>query len=436
MCYILKLIFMKIFNSLKIKLQLSHVMVLFLLVGCGVRMFALTPESYDTFVEFKGVVMDKMTGNPLPFTNVMLIGTNISTVSNTEGEFSIKVSTSIKNAKISVRYIGYKNRVISLAELSGNKIRIDMEPVLVELPEISVISKDANSLVEAMIEKKNQNYSTDENQMTAFYRETIKKNRSYASLSEAVVDIYKQSYDSHKSDVVKMYKARKKTDYSKVDTLIFKLMGGPFNTLYLDIMKNPTLIFTDEMMKNYDFRFEKSTRLDNRLMYVVDFEQNEKNKEPLYFGKLYIDAQTMALKSAVFKLNIEDREASGRLFIIHKPLNAKVYPVEANYRVDYSEKDGKWYYNYGRIELGLRINWKRKLFNTTYYSTIEMAVTDWEKAGTERPARGKDRLKPSVIVSDAATGFADPGFWGEFNVIEPEKSIDIAIKKIQKQLQK
>ena len=205
----------------------------------------------------------------------------------------------------------------------------------------------------------------------------------------------------------------------KWDTLIFKLMGGPFNTLYLDIMKNPSLIFTDDMMKYYDFSFDKSTRLDNRLMYVVDFVQIEKNKEPLYFGKLYIDAQTMALKSAVFKLNIEDKEASGRMFIIHKPLNANVYPVEANYRVDYTEKDGKWYYNYGRIELGLRINWKRKLFKTTYYSTVEMAVTDWEKAGTEKPAHGKDRLKPSVIVSDAASGFSDPDFWGEFNVIEP-----------------
>jgi len=77
-------------------------------------------------------------------------------------------------------------------------------------------------------------------------------------LSEAVVDIYKQSYTSYKPDVVKMYKARKRTDYSKVDTLIFKLMGGPFNTLYLDLMKHPDMIFTDDMMKNYEFRFDRS----------------------------------------------------------------------------------------------------------------------------------------------------------------------------------
>jgi hypothetical protein len=233
-----------------------------------------------------------------------------------------------------------------------------------------------------------------------------------------------------------MYKARKRTDYTKVDTLVFKLMGGPFNSLYLDVMKNPSMIFTDEMMKNYEFSFDRSTRLDNRLIYVIDFIQSTINTEPLYYGKLYIDAENLALKSAVFKLNIQDREASSRMFIIRKPLKANAYPIDASYRIDYTEKDGKWYYGYSRIELGLRINWKRKLFNTTYYSTIEMAVTDWEKAGTEKPASRKERLRSNVIVSDEASGFSDPNFWGEFNVIEPEKSIETAIKKIQKQLEK
>jgi hypothetical protein len=332
--------------------------------------------------------------------------------------------------------MGYKNKVISLSELLQEKPRIEMDAISVELPEVSVISKDAKALVEGMMYKIGENYSNEETQMTAFYRETIKKNKTYASLSEAVVDIYKQPYETYKTDVVKMYKARKRTDYTKVDTLVFKLMGGPFNSLYLDVMKNPSMIFTDEMMKNYEFSFDRSTRLDNRLIYVIDFIQSTINTEPLYYGKLYIDAENLALKSAVFKLNIQDREASSRMFIIRKPLKANAYPIDASYRIDYTEKDGKWYYGYSRIELGLRINWKRKLFNTTYYSTIEMAVTDWEKAGTEKPASRKERLRSNVIVSDEASGFSDPDFWGEFNVIEPEKSIETAIKKIQKQLEK
>jgi hypothetical protein len=39
-------------------------------------------------------------------------------------------------------------------------------------------------------------------------------------------------------------------------------------------------------------------------------------------------------------------------------------------------------------------------------------------------------------MMDKASGFSDPDFWGAYNVIEPEKSIEFAIKKIKKQLKK
>lgn len=399
--------------------------------------FSIDAETSIEFVEYKAVIIDKVTGKTLPFGNIILLGTNIATISNTEGEFSLKVPLSIKNPRISIRYMGYSNKLIPLSELTTQGIKIELQPIAMELPEISVISKDAVMLVEAMMNKLEENYPSTEMLMTAFYRETIKKNKSYASLSEAVVDVYKQSYKrDYKSDLVKLYKARKQTDYNKVDTLVFKLMGGPFNCLYLDVMKNPSLIFTDNMMRNYEFSFDKSTHLDNRLIYIVDFKQNKEYTEPLYFGKLYIDAQTLALKTAVFSLNIENREASTRMFVIKKPLNAKVYPVQANYRVDYTENDGKWYYSYSRVDLGLRVNWKRKLFNTTYNSTVEMAITDRKNITDEKTVRYKDRMKPSVIISDESKGFSEPDFWGEYNVIEPERSIESAIKKIQKNLEK
>lgn len=399
--------------------------------------FSIDAETSIEFVEYKAVIIDKVTGKTLPFGNIILLGTNIATISNTEGEFSLKVPLSIKNPRISIRYMGYSNKLIPLSELTTQGIKIELQPIAMELPEISVISKDAVMLVEAMMNKLEENYPSSEMLMTAFYRETIKKNKSYASLSEAVVDVYKQSYKrDYKSDLVKLYKARKQTDYNKVDTLVFKLMGGPFNCLYLDVMKNPSLIFTDNMMRNYEFSFDKSTHLDNRLIYIVDFKQNKEYTEPLYFGKLYIDAQTLALKTAVFSLNIENREASTRMFVIKKPLNAKVYPVQANYRVDYTENDGKWYYSYSRVDLGLRVNWKRKLFNTTYNSTVEMAITDRKNITDEKTVRYKDRMKPSVIISDESKGFSEPDFWGEYNVIEPERSIESAIKKIQKNLEK
>ncbi|MCE1156748.1 MAG: carboxypeptidase-like regulatory domain-containing protein, partial [Bacteroidales bacterium] len=281
-----------------------------------------------------------------------------------------------------------------------------------------------------------QNYPEQEMLMTAFYRESIRKGRTYVSLAEAVVDIQKQPYTSYKYDAARLYKARKQTDYTRLDTLVFKLMGGPYNSLYLDVMKNPQILFTDRVFDNYRFRFNKVEYMDQRMVYVVDFEHVQYTDEPLYAGKLYIDARNMALKSAVFSLDLTRRDDVVRLFIRKKPFNAEVTPIQADYRIDYIEKDGKWYYGYSRIELGMKINWKRKLFHTFYYSTLEMAVTDREQSSDNKAIRFRDRLRSDVIISDAADGFGDPGFWGPYNVIEPDKPIEAAIRKIRKEVEK
>ena len=391
-------------------------------------------EHNDNFTEYKGKIVDKKSGASLPYAGITIIGTNISTISNSEGDFSIKITKDLRDPKVKISFIGYKNKLATLADLG--KARIELEPSSIELPELNVISKDAEVLIRAVLEKRGENYFNAPTLMTSFYRETIRKNHSYVSLSEAVVEVNKQPYASFKADAVRLFKSRKQADYNKLDTLAFKLQGGPFSSLYLDIMKNPDFIFTDDIISNYEFTFDHSTREDNRLMYVLDFKQRSNTNNPMYFGKLYIDAKSLALKTAVFSLNIKDKDAAASMFIQKKPFNARAYPTDTKYRVDYLEKDGKWYYAYSRIELGMRIIWKKKLFNTNYFSTVEMAVTDWGQGAETKSFYYKDRLKPSVIISDEADGFSDPKFWGEFNVIEPEKSIDSAIKKIQKQLEK
>lgn len=390
----------------------------------------------ENYMEYKGKVVDKKNGTTLSFASLIVNGTNISTITNSEGEFSLKVPKDILDPTITVSYIGFKNKLMALANLKTEKSRIEMEATAIQLPELNVISKDAEVLIRSVLDKRGKNYFNDPTLMTAFYRETIKKNRTYVSLAEAVVEINKQAYTNNKQDAVKLYKARKKADYTKLDTLSFKLQGGPFNTLYLDIMKYPDFIFTDDMISNYQFAFDRSTYTDNKLIYVVDFKQRIDKTEPFYYGKLYIDAQTLALKSAVFSLNITDKDAAANMFIKKKPFNARVYPTETKYRVDYLEKDGKWYYSYSRIELGLKIIWKKKLFSTNYISTVEMAVTDWGKGTENKSVNFIEKLRPSVIIIDEASGFSDSQFWGEYNVIEPEKSIDSAIKKIQKKLEK
>ena len=143
-----------------------------------------------------------------------------------------------------------------------------------------------------------------------------------------------------------------------------------------------------------------------------------------------------ALTSAIYNLNVENRILSSKLFVKKKPRDVFVYPTHAAYRVDYRQKDGKWYYGYSNVQLTFKVNRKRKMFNSIYSLTSEMAITDWKFNTDNESIRAKERMRPSVIISDEASGFSDPEFWGAYNVIEPEKSIEAAINKIKRQLKK
>jgi len=410
-------------------------LIILVLLSSLVSFNAYSQEDQD-FTEYKGEVLDDDTKKPLVFADLNLEGTNISTVTNTEGDFAIKVPNNLSDVTMTISFLGYKKKSIPLSSLKDRNNTISLSPSVTELTEVSInVPKNAETLVKAMLKKKGENYITEQTIMTAFYRETIKKRRKNASLSEAVVEIYKQPYDSRRNDAIKLIKARKNTNYSRLDTLALKLQGGPFSALYADMIKYPDFIFTEDNMSEYIFTFGKSTEVNNRPVYVVNFKQDPKEPYPLYYGKLYIDAETYALTSAIYNLNVENRDLAAQMFIRKKPRRAIVYPTEAAYRVDYRTNNGKWYYGYSNIQLTFKVNWKNKLFNSVYTLQSEMAITDWE-ANTTGVNRPKQALRPSVILADEASGFSEPEFWGKYNIIEPEKSIENAIRKISRQFKR
>ncbi|APQ18336.1 carboxypeptidase-like regulatory domain-containing protein [Maribacter hydrothermalis] len=391
----------------------------------------------SSFVEYTGEILDSNSKKPLIFASLTIENTNHSTITNSEGEFSLKVPIDEANGNLIIGFLGYKTRMIPLAQLDKNDNKILMDEFIMALSEARIDApNNAQKLVMETLDKKGNNYLNESTVMTAFYRETIKKRRTNVSLSEAVVNIYKAPYSSNKSDALELYKARKSTDYNKLDTVALKLQGGPFNTLFVDMVKYPDYIFTPETISYYDFSFDTSTRVNDQLIYVIDFKQKDEILDPLYTGKLYIDAKNKILTSAVYSLNITDRRLASQMFVRRKPKNAEVWPTEVSYRVDYREKNGKWYYGYSNVLLEFKINWDKRLFNSVYSMSCEMAVTDWDKNIDNYIPKSKDRIKSSIILSDEAIGFADPNFWGEYNIIEPEKSIESAIKKIQRQLRR
>ena len=195
------------------------------------------------YEQYKGSVVEMDSRKPLGFATLTLEGTNLSTVANSEGEFSFKVPSLKTDGNVVVSFLGHKDKIVRLSELKSDKNRIELELLSVTLSTINIHPRDPDMLMRTILSRRYENYNQEQNKMIVFYRETIKKNKTYVSLSEAVLDVYKQPCLSGKSDQAELTKGRKNTDYTKLDTVTFKLQGGPYTSLMLDIMKNPEMVF-------------------------------------------------------------------------------------------------------------------------------------------------------------------------------------------------
>lgn len=394
-----------------------------------------TNDQQETLT-FKGKVVDAENGTPLVFATVAVKETNVATITNIDGEFSIKVYETQTSKNLEVTYLGYKNKTVPLTDLriDGYKNVISMSPAPIPIKEIIVKPIDPESIVRNAISKIGRNYVDEPNLMTAFYRETIRKNRTYVSIGEAVVEIFKAPYNSDiRFDGARIYKGRKGSDVEKMDTVLFKLQGGPVTVLQLDIAKNTEDILTLDAMKYYDYTLSTVVEIDDKPHYVISFKQKPSVDNPLFLGNLYIETTTNAITEAEFGFNLENKDAVSTIFIKKKPLGMEVTPEIASYRVKYREQDGKCYFTYSRAEVKFKVNWKRKLFNTYYTTMSEMAITDRTNEEVIK-IPGKEKLRYTDVFSDKVEAFTDPGFWGDYNVIEPDQSIESAIRRLSRKL--
>ncbi len=388
----------------------------------------LDTVSYKTY---HGLVKDEDSNSALLFANVALKGTNIATVSNGDGVFTIKVPDKANATQLEISHIGYTSQSVDLSEFNDGVHVVRLKMAAIPLKQVNIYPDDAELLVRNMMHHVDKNYLGDPTMMKAFYRESIKRNRSHVAIAEAVVDIHKASYTNMQNDQVKVFKGRKSEDVAKMDTLVFRLKGGPAIAILMDVIKVPYSLLSEEDFENYTYDIVGVIEVDGRPHFVVSFKQKPGGEFPLYNGKFYIEANTLALSSAEFSLNLQDPDAAAKLLIQKKPAGLKVTPKQVTYLVNYREQDGKWYFNYARGEMELKMRWNRKLFNTTYTALMEMAITDRDDRNVTR-FKGSERFKQNQILTDKVSDFADPEFWGEHNTIEPDESIQSAIDKLKR----
>lgn len=388
----------------------------------------------DDFFTITGTLYDKETQEPIIYASVGVSEAGIGTITNQQGEFRLKLPSSLRGEKLHLSHIGYLPEDISCEIIANKYSTFSLEPNVFSLQEIVVQPVNPLQVISDMLDHRSDNYMEKPVYLTSFYREGIESRRGMVSLTEGIFKVVKTPYNSRVSDQVKLLKMRKVSDTQEKDTVITKIKSGINACLMLDMVKRLPDFLRAESESQYNYTHSAITVIDTNLVDVISFTQTESFKEPLYRGDIYIDKTSKALLKVEFEIHPDYVKKATNMFVERKSKNLQIIPQEIKYTVSYKKWDNKYYINHVRGDLLFRIR-KKKLFSfsTNVHTWFEMVTCKVETEDVSRFARS-ETLSTRTVFAETQFKYDDQ-FWGDFNIIIPENELSEAIQKISSKIE-
>ena len=389
-------------------------------------------------IKAQTVISGKVTdlnGQPLAHVSVMVEGTEVQTVTNEDGQFTLKMHEQPHRLRLS--HIGYKTRHIALEQGTTEQLRIRMQSNTIELSEVLVSVNDPLSILKAAMARIEKNYPNEPELMRCFYRETARRGSRFISVAEAVTEMYKSDYYyGPERDAVAILKGRRLMSMKARDTLGVKVQGGPVLPLMVDLAKNREYVLNEENIAHYKLSMEVPVKIADRAQYVINMEPDGIQFYPIMKGRVFVDQETLTFTRAELQLDMRDWRAASDYMLVHKPFGLRFRPRELTMTIVYNtDEQGIAHMSYVRNEMRFNCDWKRRLFASPFTTVCEMVVTDRQQKGdgVKRP-RGRSSFGLRDRFYDKVEYFDDPDFWADYNIIEPTESLENAIDKLKKRV--
>ena len=258
----------------------------------------------------KGKVLDAETNEPLPFCNIICESTNIGTVTDKDGRFSINTAI---GSKLNISFIGYKQLELVVNKRKLGKIHLKSESSLIT--EVRIVMKEdpAVLLMREVIKRKKllrpqkdvkgmgvqdllKVYISDPNQKLIGF----KKSKLFVQMSDSMINgvpffisekrLYKDSLISQKNHGVGVehdffvdYINSLNFDFDVYDDLI-NIMG-----------RSVTSPLSTNAFSFYKYYLVDSCFLNGSYCYKVKLTQKRKGN-PVFLGHVWIEKSSFSVK--------------------------------------------------------------------------------------------------------------------------------------------
>lgn len=398
----------------------------------------------------RGIVSDASNGAVIANAEVRTQH-GIGVVTNSDGVFSLH--TDSLDTYFVISMMGYQSLQIEISNNNQSKTSLTkfrLRPQARVLGEVLVMSPE--NVLASAIANISDNYPRQTELLQGFYRETVRKRKTYVSVTEAVCELLKRSYDrkSVSGDRVRIVKGRSLVSQRAKDTLSVHVEGGPAEAVMLDLVKNREFLLDESELQLYRLEMQLPEMMDGRQQIVISFSSNglvfvdnsplsmrDNTRKAMHYGKFYIDKETLTFSRIEMNLDCSDTERATEMMLRKRPRGMRFRPNSLLTEVVYSRIGDKSRLSYIRNTYDFGCDWKKRGLYVNYLVTSEMVITQHTssqadgKPITRLPEGWKDFNRHDDLSSKLSS-FLDPDFWKDYNIIEPTESLEKAVSKLKK----
>jgi CubicO group peptidase (beta-lactamase class C family) len=383
-------------------------------------------------VVISGTVVSVDDQQPVSYAGISILGTGIGTATNSNGEFTLRVTEKKPTDTLLITRLGYVNKRIPLTNASVvGKFQIALEKNTLELKEVKIEYRDPLKIIQNAIDKISDNYLDEPHIIKGFYRMHTAKDHEPLQISEAVFDIYNFGYANKRVNLFRLVKAR---DIKNLrDFKNMEVGQSPRTVFNDDIVKhiNSNEIFGSEGLKNHRFEVRGMVDFKGYPAYEIDFTEVKGAKGITYRGKVFIETKTYAFLYFDYSLSPEGAartkmgDFSQRLLM--KMMNITMAMRGADNKISYKKVGNRWALS--DVISNSSIYIKSTLLHSDFVAKTHYNYVATDVDTTHNQPFIETLNNNSSIEKNSTADGAD--FWKDYNTQLPDFDVEKAVAGIR-----
>jgi regulation of enolase protein 1 (concanavalin A-like superfamily) len=378
----------------------------------------------------EGTVYDAETGEAVIGAHIIGIGKqSVGTSTNGEGAFVLHAPAAPDSIRISC--IGYQTFVLRNL-VPGQSMDIRLKAHVISLEALTIQPPQPQQLIREAVAALSRNNTAPPLQLRGFYREIIRKEKTYYSVAEAV---FESQLPRRGDDEAMLKLVQGRRSESVTATRIFEDYhpgGGP-NYLVNHLLEAQVPPFLrSEEFDDYTYTIDSISSYEGRDVYLIGFDQRDGLKKNLWKGTIFIEAETLAIIQLRYSLSEKGIEYRKHLStadnLMANLLGIDYTVLRRTNRYSYRQEYGRWRLHEASLEMDIHFQQPRKGIDETFTLQAQL-LSLGQKTGPLVPFDKEEVWRKNRLVKNLPGEF-DEQFWGSDNILRPESSLTAAVARM------